>query len=250
MKIEIKNLVVNYGKRQILSGINYSIEDGKHVLIGPNGSGKTTLIKCILEMVKYDGIIEREIGTYLSTNLIEVYKLMNLSVNDIIKIYSEIYSINYEKIIQMIKNFRMERILKNKINKLSTGESKILGFSVAFNLNSDLMLLDEPFEGLDISRKNILIKILNENSINYFLITHELELMNNLRTDGFSFLLNGKIYGEYKINNVQDLYLSKREVGNIIDTINNENGKYYITYGQGEIPITSFRTIEEILEVY
>ncbi|MGC8992054.1 MAG: ATP-binding cassette domain-containing protein [Thermoplasmata archaeon] len=162
MKIELRNLEVKYKKKIILNDINYTLEDGKHILIGPNGSGKTTLVKCILGMIDYNGKIMTNGVRSISTNLIDVYKLINSDVRDIINIYSDIFSVERENIYSMIKKFRVERILNNRINSISTGESKILGFSIAMNINADLIILDEPFEGIDTSRKSIIIKYLNE----------------------------------------------------------------------------------------
>ncbi len=233
MIIHLKNLSVKYGKKIVLDNIDYKILSGKHLLIGPNGSGKTTFAKCLLGLIKYEGKIFDDENKKYSTNLLEVYKIMNLKVKDIINIYSEIFYVRKENITSMIRKFKMERILDNKISNLSTGESKVLGFSIALNLNSNLIVLDEPFEGLDLSRKNLLINVINE----------------KLKIEGISFLLNGKILGEYNDIKLKNIYFSRNKMGNVIDSFNTGRNEYFITEGTGEYPITSFRTIEEILGV-
>ncbi|MGC9166897.1 MAG: ATP-binding cassette domain-containing protein [Thermoplasmata archaeon] len=246
MKIELRNLEVKYKKKIILNDINYTLEDGKHILIGPNGSGKTTLVKCILGMIDYNGKIMTNGVRSISTNLIDVYKLINSDVRDIINIYSDIFSVERENIYSMIKKFRVERILNNRINSISTGESKILGFSIAMNINADLIILDEPFEGIDTSRKSIIIKYLNEKKSNYLLITHELDLIDQLNFDGLSFIINGRIFGEFRNVDLKDIYFSKKNTDKILGYVNLGKDKYFITEGNGEIPLTSFRTIEEL----
>jgi len=249
MIIHLKNLSVKYGKKIVLDNIDYKILSGKHLLIGPNGSGKTTFAKCLLGLIKYEGKIFDDENKKYSTNLLEVYKIMNLKVKDIINIYSEIFYVRKENITSMIRKFKMERILDNKISNLSTGESKVLGFSIALNLNSNLIVLDEPFEGLDLSRKNLLINVINDIENNMVIITHELDIIEKLKIEGISFLLNGKILGEYNDIKLKNIYFSRNKMGNVIDSFNTGRNEYFITEGTGEYPITSFRTIEEILGV-
>lgn len=247
--IEIKDITLKYGKRIILNKITYKLDNGKHILIGPNGSGKTSLIKCILGIIDCEGSIYREQVKCCATNLIDVYKIINLKVNDIIKIFSNIYQIKYENILSALNVFKMGYILKNNINKLSTGESKILGVSIAMNLNCDYIFLDEPFEGIDASRKKTLIDILNENKINFILITHELEIIKKIHFDSISLMFNGKIFGPYKDVNLDELYINRTKRNNLLDTISLGSKEYYLSKFDGEYPLMSFKNIDDLLEV-
>ncbi|MGC8992055.1 MAG: hypothetical protein ACP5JE_00630 [Thermoplasmata archaeon] len=78
------------------------------------------------------------------------------------------------------------------------------------------------------------------------LITHELDLIDQLNFDGLSFIINGRIFGEFRNVDLKDIYFSKKNTDKILGYVNLGKDKYFITEGNGEIPLTSFRTIEEL----
>jgi ABC-type molybdate transport system ATPase subunit len=65
-------------------------------------------------------------------------------------------------------------LLKRKITALSGGEKKRVAFARAFLSSPRLLLLDEPFTGLDAARKEALLELLRQSAIPYILVTHEL----------------------------------------------------------------------------
>lgn len=159
--IEIKNLSLTIKKTEILKKINISFEKGKiHGLVGRNGSGKTMLMKCICGFIKpTDGEIivnEKRIGKDCdfpdSVGIIienpgfipyySGYKNLKL-LADLNK------RINKEQIKSAMKQVGLDPDLKRHVKKYSLGMRQRLGLAQAIMENPNILILDEPMNGLD-----------------------------------------------------------------------------------------------------
>ena len=159
--IEIKNLSLTIKKTEILKKINISFEKGKiHGLIGRNGSGKTMLMKCICGFIKpTDGEIianEKRIGKDCDFTdsvgiIIETpgfipyysgYKNLKL-LADLNK------KISKEQIKSAMNQVGLDPDLKRHVKKYSLGMRQRLGLAQAIMENPDILILDEPMNGLD-----------------------------------------------------------------------------------------------------
>jgi len=252
--IRVENLTVSKSRKKnqyILSNLSINFEDPKNVIIGPNGSGKTTLLKAILGIIKYNG----EIKCYFegkkcnfATNLDLVYRLYNDSVNNISKLYINMIGGDYNQFENIIETFKMTRILDTKIYKLSTGETKIFGLAMAYSLNADYILIDEPTENLDPSRRELAERLIEQFvSKRYLLVTHDLKLLKKLRPNRFFIMISGKIYGGFDPSIFDRLFISREGKGNYIAEIQGGFSKYYLSLDSGDFPLSSFSSIEEIL---
>ena len=168
-KILLNNISFAFNKRQILEDISFMIREGEICgLLGPNGVGKSTIFNLITGLLKPD-FGEIEINQKKVTN-IPIYKraldfgvgivpqtggvFANLSCSQNLQAISEIV-INDKnqrtfKIENMISKFQLESVKDIKAKFLSGGQRKRL--SIAMSLLSDpkIILMDEPFQGLDI----------------------------------------------------------------------------------------------------
>lgn len=159
--IEITNLSLIIKKTEILKKINISFEKGKiHGLIGRNGSGKTMLMKCICGFIKpTDGEIivnEKRIGKDCDFPdsvgiIIETpgfipyysgYKNLKL-LADLNK------KISKEQIKSAMNQVGLDPDLKRHVKKYSLGMRQRLGLAQAIMENPDILILDEPMNGLD-----------------------------------------------------------------------------------------------------
>ncbi|MCM1228257.1 MAG: ATP-binding cassette domain-containing protein [Clostridium sp.] len=159
--IEIKNINLIIKKTDILKNIEISFEKGKiHGLIGRNGSGKTMLMKCICGFIKpTEGTIfvaDKQIGKDCDFPdsvgiIIETpgfipyysgYKNLKL-LADLNK------KINSEQIKESMKQVGLDPDLKRHVKKYSLGMRQRLGLAQAIMENPDLLILDEPMNGLD-----------------------------------------------------------------------------------------------------
>lgn len=159
--IEIKHLFLNMNKKEILKDINISFEEGKiHGLIGRNGSGKTMLMKCICGFVRpssgeilvrkkivgKDEDFPSDLGIIIETpGFIPYYSgYKNLSL-----LAGLNRKIDKEAVRQSMRDVGLDPDLKLPVKKYSLGMRQRLGIAQAIMEKPSILLLDEPFNGLD-----------------------------------------------------------------------------------------------------
>ncbi|MCD7741279.1 MAG: ATP-binding cassette domain-containing protein [Ruminococcus sp.] len=159
--ITVKSVNLIIGKNEILKDISVSFEKGKiHGLIGRNGSGKTMLMKCICGFIKPTSgeiiVDESRVGKD-----IDFPKNMGIIIETpgFIPYYSGYKNlkliaglnnkINKEQIKQSMKQVGLDPELKRHVRKYSLGMRQRLGLAQAIMENPDILILDEPFNGLD-----------------------------------------------------------------------------------------------------
>ena len=159
--ITVKNVNLTIGKNQILKGINVGFEQGKiHGLIGRNGSGKTMLMKCICGFIKpnsgeiivdgkcvgKDVDFPKDMGIIIETpGFIPYYSgYKNLKL-----IAGLNNKIGKNEICQSMEQVGLDPDLKRHVRKYSLGMRQRLGLAQAIMENPKILILDEPFNGLD-----------------------------------------------------------------------------------------------------
>lgn len=159
--IKVENVSLTIKKSEILKSISVHFEKGKiHGLIGRNGSGKTMLMKCICGFVKpTEGVIcvagkqigkecdfPENVGIIIETpGFIPYYSgYKNL------KLLAELNrKITVEQVKNSMKQVGLDPELKRHVKKYSLGMRQRLGLAQAIMENPDLLILDEPMNGLD-----------------------------------------------------------------------------------------------------
>lgn len=159
--IKISDVHLTIGKTYILKGINIAFEEGKiHGLIGRNGSGKTMLMKCICGFIKptsgeivvsgnrvgKDVDFPKDMGIIIETpGFIPYYSgYKNL------KLLADLNGkIGKEEIMQSMRQVGLDPNLKRHVRKYSLGMRQRLGLAQAIMENPSILILDEPFNGLD-----------------------------------------------------------------------------------------------------
>ena len=168
-KITLKKISLSYNKRQILDDVSFNIREGEILgLLGPNGVGKSTIFNIIVGLVKPNygevyinqknvtdvPIYKRAIDFGLSIVPQTGGVFSNLTCIENLKAVSEIVIKNKEernfKIEKMISKFELDAVKNTKAKHCSGGQRKKI--SIAMSLMSDpkIVLMDEPFQGLDI----------------------------------------------------------------------------------------------------
>ena len=145
--VEIKNLTKSYPGNMVYDGFSFRFSAGINGVLGDNGSGKTTLFNCIYGTEKYKGEIRRSSNvTYLPN---ELYFYPRVRGIEFLKYSCEIKGekVDYEKIDKINAYFKLP--LRKFAANYSTGMKKKLGLISVLLQNSDVYLLDEPFNGLD-----------------------------------------------------------------------------------------------------
>lgn len=159
--IEVKKVDLTLQKNEILKSVSVNFERGKiHGLIGRNGSGKTMLMKCICGFVKptsgeiyvdkkrigKDCDFPKNVGIIIETpGFIPYYSgLKNLKL-----LANLLGKINTEQIKKAMERVGLDPNLKRHVRKYSLGMRQRLGLAQAIMENPELLVLDEPMNGLD-----------------------------------------------------------------------------------------------------
>lgn len=204
--IEFKNLHKRFGKLVVLDGLDLEISKGGiFAILGPNGSGKTTLIKCLLGMVipnKGDINFGKKsvLGQWAYRNNLNYLPQIanfppNLTVIELINMVKNLRpkESNEQELIEL---FGLKSFLDKKLGNLSGGTKQKVNILLAFMFDSDLIVLDEPTNGLDpialIHLKEIIQKEKAKGKT-ILITTHIMSFVEEV-ADEIVFLLDGKIY--------------------------------------------------------
>lgn len=161
MGIVISSLSKNYGNQKALDSVSFSIKSGEVVgLLGPNGAGKSTLMKSVTGAIIPDsGEIKINEFSVLNQPIQTKKRIGFLPENN--PLYYEMYVREYLKFVGNIRNEKKERIEEvikkvgltpeshKKIGQLSKGYKQRVGLAQAILSNPEILILDEPTNGLD-----------------------------------------------------------------------------------------------------
>ena len=174
-KVELKNISLSFNKRQILDNISLTIREGEICgLLGPNGVGKSTIFNIIIGLLKPDygdvlinkkkvtdlpiykravdfgvSIVPQSGGIFAD---LTCYQNLNAIADLVVK---EKKDINF-KIEKMIAKFELDAVKNIKSKYLSGGQKKRVSIAMALLSNPKIVLMDEPFQGLDLMSTNYL----------------------------------------------------------------------------------------------
>lgn len=269
MLITAKNVVKKFDKFTALNHFNMNVPEGSiYGLVGPNGSGKTTTIKHLIGMYKqdegkilvndekvYDNEKVKSKIAYISDDL---YFFHGYSIKDMAKFYSKIYKdFSFEKFNDLQKVFNID--IKRKVNKLSKGMKKQVAFWLTISCNPEIMILDEPIDGLDpIMKENvwkILLEEVQKRKMTVIISSHNLKELENVCTN-IGIMKNGEMVLEKELekkdNNIQKVQIvfsNNSQIGKIREKLSilkeEKVGSVYYFIVKGEQ-----KEIEEILNKY
>lgn len=204
--VTIKNLHKRFGELTVLDGLDLEISSGGiFAVLGPNGSGKTTLIKCILGMVIPDRgeiLINQQsvLGQWRYRNQLNYLPQIanfppNLSVHELLVMVREMRPKDCH-MTDLVALFGLEEFLPKKLGKLSGGTKQKVNLVLTFMFDSELIILDEPTNGLDpiamIHLKD-LIQTEKGRGKTILITTHIMSLVEEMAED-IVFLLDGKTH--------------------------------------------------------
>lgn len=174
MILEFKNLYKSYDKKEVLKGLSFKAESGRPLaFLGRNGAGKTTTIRILMDVIKKDGgeitidgtpfrakdfkigYLPEERGMYQKVNILEqlIY-------------FAELKGYNPEvakkSARELLERVGLADYEKRKLEVLSKGNQQKVQISQALLGNPDIIIMDEPFSGLDPINSNLLKELILE----------------------------------------------------------------------------------------
>lgn len=219
--IETTNLDFTFGKGDaILEGINLRVEHGSiYGFLGPNGSGKTTTIRLLLGLlpngknnIKLFGqsLQENRIGILSKIgSLIEQPSLYeHLSGFDNLEITRRIRNAHKSRIDKVLQLVDLKPAARKQVKEYSLGMKQRLGLAIALLSEPELLILDEPVNGLDpngiIEIRELLLKLNKENGTTIFLSSHLLSEIEKIVTH-LGVLSKGKLVFQGRYNELAAL---------------------------------------------
>ena len=219
--LEIKDLYVNAGDKEILKGLNLKINKGEiHVIMGPNGSGKSTTANAILNNPEYNKVQGKINFDGVDISNLKTDEIARLGIFMSFQLPEEIPGITVTNFLKYAKNkitgkpvkiFEFKDELKKYMDELnmnpknmdrslnvgfSGGEKKKNEILQMLVLNPKLAILDETDSGLDVDAIKTVSKGIqmfkNENNA-ILIITHNTKILNSLKVDFVHILVDGKI---------------------------------------------------------
>jgi ABC-2 type transport system ATP-binding protein len=204
--ISVNNVSKSFGKKKVLSSVNFSVNAGQIVgLVGPNGAGKTTCLQAILGLTDFEGDIS-VLGLHPKKDRVAM-------LNDVTYIADVAILPKWLKISQALtymqeihKNFNREKaenflaktniLLADKVKALSKGMVTQLHLALILAIDAKVLILDEPTLGLDILTRRQFYTHLLEDFYNedkcIVITTHQIEEIEHILTD-VAFIRQGEI---------------------------------------------------------
>lgn len=213
--IEIENVRLRYGAKEILKGVNLHVKKGETlVILGASGSGKSTLLKLIIGLLKPSEGTVRVDGKNISLMteeelnkerrhmaMVFQYSALfdSMSVGDNVAFGLRMHTNMSEEEIKKVVDEKLHLVGLDGIShlmpaNLSGGMKKRVGLARAITLNQDIILYDEPTAGLDPIRSTdislLIKKMQNELHATSIVVTHDLKSA-NIVADRMAFLYEG-----------------------------------------------------------
>ena len=274
--LKCESLNKKFGKKQILKNVSFEIEEGDILgFIGPNGAGKTTTIKLILGLqsitqgkVLVNGFdIEKEFTKAISKvgAIVENPDLyMYLSGYDNLKLVANLYKqVDEKRIDEVVKLVKLENRIKDKVSKYSLGMRQRLGIAQAILHKPNLLILDEPTNGLDPEgikeMRELLISLAKNEKMAILISSHNLAELDNL-CNKICIIKNGEIIETSEISEIKNSKENKQVTFEIDNTKNIQtlyknakiinNNTFKLEVEKQEIPEVIEKLVENKIKIY
>lgn len=178
MSILLKNISKQFENTVVFNQFNIEIPEGKITCImGPSGSGKTTLLSILMGLIKADsGTIHGLEGKRIAAVFQEDRLCKEITVLQNIKMVCH-RKVNNEQIKEELRKVGLDGAENKKISELSGGMKRRVAIVRAIMADSDLIIMDEPFKGLDETLKINVIEYVKQKTVGktVIVVTHEKE---------------------------------------------------------------------------
>src|SRR6266704_5297639 len=212
--LTVKGVTKRFGDRLALNDVSFSVQQKEVLgLIGPNGAGKTTLFECLA------GLIPANSGTitfheetlpvrrrkdalfYLPDGILP---WADQTVNWALRFFEKVYRTSKTKLSELMEPLRLDEIMEARLASLSKGERKRTLLALGLLTTHPLLLLDEPFDGLDLRQARDVMALLKNHAANRTLMLSIHQLIDAGRVcDRLVLLSAGEVAGEGTISELR-----------------------------------------------
>lgn len=176
--IEVHNLTANYRNRPVLYSIDFSIAPGQMVgILGPNGAGKSTLLKSIMRLIPGSSGWVKVLGSNDKKSLrhiayvpqresvdwdfpICVEEVVMMGRSAALGLFKRPKAADHAIVEEAIARVNLSDLKKRQIGELSGGQQQRVFIARALAQQSELLLLDEPFAGVDATTEALILEVL------------------------------------------------------------------------------------------
>ena len=170
--LTVDHLTKTFGRRCVLSDVSFTVYTGEVLgLIGPNGAGKTTVLECLAGLLPLtSGALKGGDKSVALTRRKELLFYMpdgilpwpEQSVQQVLQLFEKMYA--SDKLTALIDALRLHELRRARVGTLSKGERKRLMLALGLLTSQPLLLLDEPFDGLDLRQTREVMSLLRKES--------------------------------------------------------------------------------------
>ena len=270
--LKVDNIVKYYGKNCAVNDLSFEVKDGEIFgLLGENGAGKTTTFRIIMGLLNSDEgtvLLNGKRIDYSVTNKIgylteERSLLTKLTVKEQIVFYGILKGMTEEEVLKkldfLLKEFGIEEYKNRKIKELSKGNQQKIQFIAAVINDPILLILDEPFTGLDpinVEMFKKYIRKLQRNGCSIIFSSHQMEHIEEF-CEKLIILVKGKSILDGYVKDIKQAYKKKNIIiaGNIDDkvlkkidgviNVEKRNDEYLVKIENKDVVSKVFKTISK-----
>lgn len=211
----VRDLSRKLGGQTVLTAVNFSVKPGIIIgVIGPNGAGKTTLLECVAGLQPHQGLVEFDGGAvpaerrhkHVFYQPDQVLPYPDHGVYSTLQFFRTMFSVDKARLDELIDRLKLEAVLNKASKELSRGYQKRLLIAIGLLSKAPLLLLDEPFEGLDIKQTKEVVAILNdekEKGRTLVLSIHQIADAQRI-ADEFLLVSQGRVLGVGTLSQLQE----------------------------------------------
>ncbi len=216
--LTVKGVSKRFRERRVLEDVSFSVCAGEVLgLIGPNGAGKTTLLECLAGLMAADAgtvtcqgkplsVFRRQEAMFYLPDAINPWAQQ--SVQWALGFFGKLYprAGDDDMMAALIEPLRLEAIMRSRLDSLSKGERKRVLLALGLLTPHPLLLLDEPFDGLDLRQTRDVMTLLRKHAAGgraLMLSIHQLIDAGRV-CDRLVLLSAGKVVGAGSLNELRD----------------------------------------------
>ena len=275
LKCDNLNKVIK--KKQILNNVSFELNEGEILgFIGPNGAGKTTTIKLVLGLQNITSGTVKINGFDIKSDFVKAIEkvgaivenpdfYMYLSGRKNLELIANMYkNIDSKRIDEVVKLVGLENRINDKVSKYSLGMSQRLGIAQAILNKPNLLILDEPTNGLDPEGikdlREFLVKLAKEEKMAIFISSHNLAELESFCTK-VCIIKNGKIIEntsmddlKSKSNGDEKIYSVEINDTKLLEVTENiviiDENKFTLSAKKDDIPAFVEKLVEKNIKIY